>query len=61
MVPSKLIDGHDLLSIFGLNPGPEIGEILEAVREAQAAGEVNSREEALAYIEHLLASSSSKR
>jgi poly(A) polymerase len=60
-VPPKLIDGHDLISLFGLNPGPKIGEILEAVREAQAAGEVNCRDEALAYIEHLLASSSSKR
>jgi len=61
MVPPKLIDGHDLINIFGLSPGPEIGEILEAVREAQAAGEVATREEALAYIEHLLASPPSQR
>lgn len=59
-VPPKLISGHDLISVFGLSPGPEIGGILEAVREAQAAGEVASREEALAYVEHLLASSSFK-
>ncbi len=55
-VPPKLIDGHDLINIFGLQAGPEIGKILEAVREAQAAREVASREEALAYIEHLLTS-----
>ena len=60
MVPVKLIDGHDLMDKFGLSPGPKIGEILEAVREAQAAGEVTTQEEAFAYIEHLLASSSSK-
>ncbi|MBA7624739.1 A-adding tRNA nucleotidyltransferase [subsurface metagenome] len=59
-VPAKLIDGHDLMDKFGLSPGPKIGEILEAVREAQAAGEVTTQEEAFAYIEHLLASSSSK-
>ncbi|MFC1916500.1 metal-dependent phosphohydrolase, partial [Chloroflexota bacterium] len=59
-VPSKLIDGHDLINLFGLGPGPQIGEILEAVREVQAAGEVATREEALAHIENLLASSSSK-
>jgi poly(A) polymerase len=59
-VPPKLIDGHDLMDKFGLSPGPKIGEILEAVREAQAAGEVTTREEVFAYIEHLLASSSSK-
>jgi len=60
-VPAKLIDGHDLMDKFGLSPGPKIGEILEAVRETQAAGEVTTREEAFAYIEHLLASSSSKK
>jgi len=60
-VPAKLIDGHDLMDKFGLSPGPKIGEILEAVREAQAAGEVTTREEAFAYIEQLLASSSSKK
>jgi len=47
--PVKLIDGHDLIDIFGLGPGPFLGELLEAVREAQAAGEVTTREEALEY------------
>jgi len=59
-VPPKLIDGHDLIDLFGLAPGPRIGEILEAVREAQAAGEVATRGEALAYIRQMLTSSSSK-
>jgi poly(A) polymerase len=54
-VPSKLIDGHDLIEIFGLNPGPGIGELLEAVREAQAAGEVTTRQQALHYIKSSLA------
>jgi poly(A) polymerase len=53
--PPKLIDGHDLINIFGLSPGPKIGGILEVVREAQAAAEVATRQEALAYLEHLLA------
>jgi tRNA nucleotidyltransferase (CCA-adding enzyme) len=50
VTPPRLIDGHDLINIFGLSPGPKIGELLESVREAQAAGEVTTREEALAYI-----------
>jgi len=54
VAPSKLIDGHDLVNICGLSPGPKIGELLETVREAHAAGEVTSREEALAYINYLL-------
>ncbi|HEY51036.1 MAG TPA: HD domain-containing protein [Dehalococcoidia bacterium] len=52
--PPKLVDGHDLIDIFGLSPGPRFAEILEAVREAQAAGEISTREEALNYIENTL-------
>jgi poly(A) polymerase len=55
IVPPKLISGHDLINTFGLNPGPKIGKLLEAVREAQASGEITTREEALSYIrEHRL-------
>jgi len=55
VAPPRLLNGHDLITIFGLSPGPGIGSLLEATREAQAAGEINSREEALAYVrENLL-------
>jgi len=57
--PPKLVDGHDLINSFGMSPGPGIGEILEAVREAQASGEVTTREEALALIGGLLTSPNS--
>jgi poly(A) polymerase len=53
--PTRLVDGNDLINIFGLSPGPAIGEILEAVREAQASGELNDREEALDHIRQRLA------
>jgi len=55
--PPKLVDGYDIINIFHVSPGPKIGEILEAVREAQASGEVTSREEALSLIKLILASS----
>jgi len=55
IVPPRLVDGHDLIKIFGMSPGPKIGQILETVREAQAAGELTTKQEALLYIrEHLL-------
>ncbi len=54
IAPVKLLDGHDLISLFGLKPGPEIRDILESVREAQAAGEIFSREEALSYAKNRL-------
>ncbi len=52
--PPKLINGHDLINIFNLSPGPELGQLLETVREAQASGEVSSKQEALSYVNHLL-------
>jgi putative nucleotidyltransferase with HDIG domain len=47
--PPALITGHDLMSELGLEPGPQLGEILDAVREAQAAGEIADRAAALEY------------
>ena len=52
--PPPLVDGRDLLRDFGLRPGPQIGRLLEAVREAQAIGEVRTRSEALALVRSLL-------
>lgn len=52
----KLVDGYDIMKSFGLSPGAEIGKLLEAVREAQAAGEVSSREEALSLVGELISS-----
>ena len=52
--PPRLVSGHDLINILGMSPGPKIGQLLEAVREARASGELNTREEALAYIRQCL-------
>ena len=45
--PLRLVDGNDLINIFGLKPGARIGELLEEIKEAQAAGELTDREAAL--------------
>jgi putative nucleotidyltransferase with HDIG domain len=45
--PPRLIDGHELMKELGLKPGPVIGQVLEAIREEQAEGNVNSREDAI--------------
>ena len=50
-----LVNGHDLMEIFGLTPGPQIGMLLEQVREAEAAGEVTSRDGALSWVRAALA------
>lgn len=56
VAPPKLIDGHDIINIFSMSPGPKIGELLEAVREAQASGELTTKEEALSYVQKQLSS-----
>ena len=52
--PVKLIDGHDIMKIFRLSPGPRIGLIIEAVNEARAAGEVQTKQQAIEYIKNWL-------
>ena len=47
VAPAPLVNGTELMHVFGLRPGPEIGRLLEAIREAQATGDVSSREQAL--------------
>jgi tRNA nucleotidyltransferase/poly(A) polymerase len=54
--PPALVTGDDLMAALDLAPGPLIGKLLEGVREAQAAGEVTSREAALACARQLLQS-----
>jgi putative nucleotidyltransferase with HDIG domain len=51
--PPPLVSGRDLLAELELSPGPEIGRLLEVLREAQAAGEVRTREEALALAKRI--------
>jgi poly(A) polymerase len=43
----RLVTGHDLIAELGLTPGPAMGRILDALAEAEAAGEVTTREGAL--------------
>ena len=53
-LPAKLVDGNDLINVFGMKPGARIGELLEEIREAQASGELTTREEALDYVRRYL-------
>lgn len=45
--PSLPVDGHDLMRALEIQPGPAVGRLLELVREAVAAGDIETREEAL--------------
>ncbi|MCD6598105.1 MAG: HD domain-containing protein, partial [Bacteroidales bacterium] len=54
VVPTKLINGDDILNNFNLKPGKEIGDLLEQVAEAQVSGEVNTKEEAKTFVRNIL-------
>jgi len=52
--PPRLVTGDDLMRELDITSGPQIGRLLEAIREAQAVGEVRSRKEALTLARRLL-------
>lgn len=54
VAPPPLLSGDDLTHQLGLEPGPRIGELLVALSEAQAAGEISNKKEALAFAKALL-------
>jgi len=58
--PPRLVNGDDLMQIFLLPPGRLLGDILDRIREAQAAGEVNSRDEALELTRKIITGTASK-
>ena len=43
----RLVDGHEIMELLALPPGPKVGELLDSVIEAQASGEIASKEEAV--------------
>jgi tRNA nucleotidyltransferase/poly(A) polymerase len=47
-----LVTGQDLID-HGLEPGPQFREILDEIKERQAAGALKGREEAIAYLKTL--------
>lgn len=47
-LPELLLDGKTLMRKLKLAPGPQVGILLEQIREAQVSGQVQTRAEALA-------------
>lgn len=48
--PKMLLSGNDLIEILGMEPGPEIGKVLDFLREEQAAKGLNDRNIALKLV-----------
>ncbi len=56
IVPAPLLSGDEIMRLLHLKPSPEIGRLIGALQEAQAAGEVQTREDAIRFLQSQLAS-----
>jgi tRNA nucleotidyltransferase/poly(A) polymerase len=46
---TPLVTGDDVMAALGIEPGPRVGQVLEALREAQALEEIQSPQDALDF------------
>lgn len=49
-VPKPLLSGHEIMELFGIGPGPRVGEIAEALREKQLGHEINTKKQAMEWV-----------
>jgi poly(A) polymerase len=49
-----LLKGRDLMTLFGLEPGPQLGTILKQLADLQSSGDINTREEAISEARKIL-------
>ena len=52
--PPALLNGHDLMNELHLEAGPVVGQLLAAIQEAQATGQIHTRQEAFDLSKGLL-------
>ena len=55
----KLVNGHDLIELFDLHPGPVFSTILDELEVAQVEGKVSKRSEALVWVDRFINENSS--
>ncbi len=47
----KLLTGREIMSILGIEPGPQVGQILDDLNDAYLNAELSTREEALSWLQ----------
>ena len=52
-LPPPLLDGCCIMKITGLKPGPEVGKLIAALREAQLEGKIATTKEAERFIKNI--------
>lgn len=46
----KLLDGKEIMEILNIPPSPKLGEIVDALKEAQISGDINTKDEAVEFV-----------
>jgi len=52
-IARPLVNGHELMAALGIAPGPQVGQLLAAIGEAQAGGDITTAEDAIALARRL--------
>ena len=56
-----LVDGYQVQERFGLQPGPEVGRLLDALRDGESSGVVRTKAEAYELLARLIGRAASRR
>lgn len=54
IAPTPLLNGRELMQTLNLPPGPEVGRLLHLIRENQATGDIQTREQAITFAQSQL-------
>lgn len=54
LMPKQLISGEEIMKELNLEPGEKVGEVLKQIREKQLSGEIETKEDARAFLKKLL-------
>lgn len=49
----KLLSGEEIMEVLDLKPSKELGDVIKSLQEAQLAGDITTKKEALSYIKRL--------
>lgn len=50
VVIKKLLNGNEIMQVLKIKAGPQLGEIIDKLNEAQLNGEITTKDEALAFV-----------
>lgn len=50
----KLLDGNEVMKILNIKPSPKLGEIMDALHEAQISGDVITKEHAVEFVKSFM-------